>query len=37
LVFATHGFVKKVDKIPSNEIDRASKIRAKYFENKTKK
>lgn len=37
LVFATHGFVKKVDKIPSNEIDRASKIRAKYFENKPKK
>ena len=37
LVFATHGFVKKVDKIPSNEIVRASKIRAKYFENKPKK
>ncbi|SHH01069.1 Phage derived protein Gp49-like [Flavobacterium fluvii] len=37
LVFATHGFVKKVDKVPSNEIERASKIRAKYFENKPKK
>jgi phage-related protein len=37
LVFATHGFVKKVDKVPSNEIERASKIRAKYFDNKPKK
>jgi len=37
LVFATHGFIKKVDKVPSNEIERASKIRAKYFENKPKK
>lgn len=32
-VIATHGFIKKVDKIPSNEIDRAIKIKAKYFEN----
>ena len=37
LVFATHGFVKKVDKVPSNEIERATKIRAKYFESKSKK
>jgi len=36
-VFATHGFIKKVDKVPSNEIDRAVKIRTKYFENKLKK
>ena len=34
LVLATHGFIKKVDKVPSNEIDRAVKIRAKYFESK---
>ena len=34
LVFATHGFIKKVDKIPSNEIDRAKAIRIKYFEDK---
>lgn len=34
LVFATHGFVKKVDKVPKNEIERAIRIRAKYFENK---
>ena len=37
LVFATHGFIKKFDKVPSNEIDRAVKIRNKYFENKPKK
>ena len=35
LVFATHGFIKKVDKVPSKEIDRAKAIRIKYFENKT--
>jgi hypothetical protein len=34
VVLATHGFIKKVDKVPSNEIDRAVKIRAKYFESK---
>lgn len=33
---ATHGFIKKVDKVPKNEIERAVKIRAKYFENKLK-
>jgi len=33
-VFATHGFVKKVDKVPKNDIERAIKIREKYFENK---
>jgi phage-related protein len=37
LVFATHGFVKIVDKVPVKEIERASNIRAKYFESKTKK
>ncbi len=34
LVFATHGFIKKVDKIPIKEIDKAVKIREKYFNNK---
>lgn len=34
LVLATHGFIKKVDKVPANEIQRAIKIRTKYFENK---
>jgi phage-related protein len=37
LVIATHGFIKKVDKVPPNEIERAVKIRTKYFENKQKK
>ena len=37
LVLATHGFIKKVDKVPKNEIERALKIRTRYFENKIKK
>ena len=36
LVLATHGFIKKVDKVPKNEIERAVKIRTKYFEKKLK-
>lgn len=34
LVIATHGFVKKVDKVPGNEIERAIRQRDKYFGNK---
>ncbi len=37
LVFATHGFIKKVDKVPKNEIERAVKIRTKYFAYKLNK
>lgn len=37
LVIATHGFIKKVDKVPANEIDRAVRLRDKYFDNKLKK
>lgn len=37
LVFATHGFIKKVDKVPANEISRAESIMKKYFETKGKK
>jgi phage-related protein len=37
LVMATHGFIKKTDKVPANEIERAVKIRKKYFDNKLKK
>ena len=37
LVFATHGFIKKVDKVPANEVERAINIRKKYFESKLKK
>ncbi|SKC11495.1 Phage-related protein [Soonwooa buanensis] len=34
LVFATHGFIKKVSKIPAKEIDKAIKIKENYFKNK---
>lgn len=37
LVVATHGFIKKVDKVPGNEIDRAARIRSAYLETKQKK
>ena len=37
LVIATHGFIKKVDKVPAKEIDRAIRLRDKYFKNKEKK
>ena len=36
LVVATHGFIKKVDQVPENEIKRATSIKIKYFENKEK-
>lgn len=32
LVIATHGFKKKVDKVPKNEISRAKELLKKYFE-----
>jgi hypothetical protein len=31
LVIATHGFIKKDDKIPSKEIERATRLRSRYF------
>lgn len=31
LVIATHGFIKKVDKVPRGEIERAVRLRDKYF------
>ena len=34
MVFATHGYIKKVDKVPDNEIERAKNIGRKYFESK---
>lgn len=37
LVVATHGFIKKVDKVPSNEIDRALRLKYNYFKNKERK
>jgi phage-related protein len=33
LVVACHGFMKKTDKVPGNEIARATKLKEKYFEN----
>jgi phage-related protein len=37
LVIATHGFIKKVDKVAENEIDRAERLRERYFKNKDNK
>jgi len=37
LVIATHGFIKKVDKVPKNQIDRAVRLRDKYFKDRLKK
>ena len=32
LVISTHGIVKKVDKVPQKEIEKALKIRTEYFD-----
>ncbi|WP_027376614.1 type II toxin-antitoxin system RelE/ParE family toxin [Kaistella palustris] len=37
LVLATHGIIKKTDKTPEKEIEKAEQIRLKYFEIKMKK
>lgn len=34
LVLATHGFIKKIDKVPGNEIERAINIRENYYKEK---
>jgi len=34
LVLATHGVIKKSNKIPKNEIQKAERIRQEYFKNK---
>jgi len=34
IVVATHGFVKKTQKTPKTEIERAEKIREQYFKEK---
>ena len=36
LVVATHGFIKKTQKTPSNEIARAESLRKEYFTDKYK-
>ena len=37
LVLATHGMIKKTGKTPEKEIEKAEKIRLKYFELKIRK
>ena len=37
LVLATNGFIKKSQKIPISEIERAERIRTQYFKNKETK
>jgi phage-related protein len=37
LVLTTHGIIKKTDKTPGKEIEKAGQIRLKYFELKMKK
>lgn len=36
LVIATHGIIKKTDKMPQKEIDKANTIRKNYFKQKNK-
>ena len=36
LVVSTHGIIKKTDKVPKKEIDKADKIRQEYFDDKNK-
>jgi phage-related protein len=36
LVISTHGFIKKQNRIPDNEIEKAEKQRTKYFNDKLK-
>ena len=33
LVVCAHGIIKKTDKVPSKDIERAEKIRKNYFDN----
>jgi len=35
LVIATHGIIKKSDKVQKSEIEKAERIRQEYFKNKT--
>jgi phage-related protein len=36
VVIATHGIIKKTDKVPHAEIEKAERIRKLYFEQKAK-
>ena len=37
LIVSTHGIIKKTDKIPKSEIEKARQIMKKYFDQKKKK
>jgi phage-related protein len=37
VVISTHGLIKKTDKIPKSEIEKAERSREKYFNEKNKK
>jgi phage-related protein len=36
VVISTHGFIKKTDKIPKSEIEKAVNLKEKYFNDKDK-
>ena len=37
VVISTHGLIKKTDKIPKTEIEKAERLREKYFNDKNNK
>lgn len=37
IVISTHGIIKKTDKIPKKEIEKAERIRQQYFNEKNKR
>lgn len=37
VVISTHGLIKKTDKIPKSEIDKAERLRQQYFNEKNRK
>ena len=37
VVISTHGLIKKTDKTPQGDIDKAERLRKFYFEQKIKK
>jgi phage-related protein len=37
VVISTHGLIKKTDKIPKSEIEKAERLREKYFNEQNKK
>jgi phage-related protein len=36
LVISTHGIIKKVDKVPKSDIEKAKQIRSEYFDQQKK-